>query len=223
VRGPTDREGAATPAWLQLADAVIGRLAGTRTEAGPGPEELDRSVAAARTAFASELEEPTPFSALAHNAALSVDEAEVLAVAAAVEADPGRERLIAAVFGDATLHRLTLHTVASLFPGDHLGVRAAGPDGALRRAALIDVVEEGPWATHEIVVRPPVMWALVGDQSRDPDLPLGTSLVLGDEDFAGGYPFVAVTGDDRVRRLQQATHSTAGHRFVVTEWAARRP
>jgi hypothetical protein len=228
VRGPPkDREGAAAPAWLQLADAVIGRFAGTRMEAGPDADELDRNVATAREAFASELEDPTPFSALTHNAGLSVDEAEVLAVAAAVEADPGRERLIAAVYGDPTLRRLTLHTVASLFPGDHLGVRAAGPDGALRRAALIDVVEDGPWATHEIVVRPPVMWALVGDQSRDPELPLGTSLVLGDEGAAGGYPFIAVTGDDRVRRLQQAAHSTAGHRFVVasrpaddTEWAA---
>ena len=227
MRGPKDREGGAAPAWLQLADAVIGRLAGTRMESGPGEEELDRNVAAAREAFAAELEEPTPFTALIHNAGLAVDEAEVLAVAAAVEADPSRERLIAAVYGDATLRRLALHTVASLFPGGHLGVRAAGPDGALRRAALIDVVEEGPWATHEIVVRPPVMWALVGDQSRDPELPLGTSLVLGDEDTAGGYPFVAVTGDDRVRRLQQAAHSTAGHRFVVasrpahdTEWAA---
>jgi hypothetical protein len=228
VRGPKkDREGAATPAWLQLADAVIGRFAGTRTDSGPGAEELDRIVAAAREAFASELEEPAPFSALAHNAGLSFEEAEVLAVAAAVEADPGRQRLIATVYGDPTFSRLTLHSVASVFPGDHLGVRAAGPDSALRRAALIDVVEDGPWATHQIVVRPPVMWALAGDQSRDPELPLGTSLMLGDEDAADGYPFVTVTGDDRVRRLQQAAHSTAGHRFVVasrpaldTEWAA---
>jgi hypothetical protein len=218
---------ATPPLWLQFADAAIDRLAASVGEVGKRRVGSDQRVAHARERFTASLEEPTAFSALAHNAALSVDEAEVLAIAAAVEADPARQLIIARLQGDAASTRLTLHTLAALFPGEHIGVRAVGPDAALRRAALVDVAEHGPWGTHEIVVRPAVMWALAGDQSRDPELPVGTEFIVGEETESEGHTFVAVTGDDRVRRLQEAMRALASNRLLVSpkpahdaEWAA---
>ncbi len=228
LTGPVGGSATITPPhWLQFADAAIDRLNASVGEVAKRRAGPDQRVAHARERFTASLEEPTAFSALAHNAGLSVDEAEVLAVAAAIEADPARQLIIARLQGDAASTRLTLHTLAALFPGEHLGLRAVGPDAALRRAALVDVAEHGPWGTHEIVVRPAVMWALAGDQSRDPDLPVGTEFIVGEETESEGHPFVAVTGEDRVRRLQEAMRTLASNRLLVSpkpahdaEWAA---
>ena len=216
-------------AWAALADTLLSRAAGLRRaqESGDEPRVGEESVEAARRLFAQSLDDPAAFSVLVRNAGLSTQDAEVLAVAAAVEADPARQRLVSYLQDDATRPRLTLHALGLLFAGDHSGVRAVGPDSALRRAALLDVVEDGPWASHELIVRPSVMWALAGDHAADPELPGGTELVVGDEVEPAGHPFVAVTGDDRVRRLQEATRATAGARFLIAhrpstdgEWSA---
>jgi hypothetical protein len=215
------------PLWLHFADAALDRLSTTLGEVSKRRGGLDQRIGHIRDRFVASLEEPAAFSALVHNAGLSIDEAEVLAVVAAVEADPGRQFVVARLQGDSAGNRLNLHTLAALFPGEHLGVRAVGPDAALRRAALIDVIEQGPWSTHEVVVRPAVMWALAGDQSRDPDLPIGTEFVVGEETDAVGHRLVAVTGHDRVRRLQEAMRSLGSHRVLVarqpaqdSEWSA---
>ena len=118
----------------------------------------------------------TPFAVLVHNAGLDADDAEVLALAAAVEADPGRQLVVAHLHGDNVTTRATLHLLGLVFPGDHTGVRAVGPEAPLRAAALVDVAGDGPWSTHAVVVHPAVMWALAGDTSPDPDLPFGAEL-----------------------------------------------
>ena len=172
----------AAPAWSALADALLERAAVAKRAQGvdtPGEPvgtsdltALDRAVDAAGERFHDSLGEPTPFSALTHNAALAVGDAEVLAVAAAVEADPGRQRVVGYLHDDSSRPRVSLHLLSLLFPGG-VGVRALGPDGALRRAALVDLVEDGPWAGHTVVVRPSVMWALAGDASADRAAPAG--------------------------------------------------
>lgn len=156
----TDDPAATDPAlaWMTLADALLARAVAARPHAtvAPGAPEpaprdisaLEAAVADARRRFAASLDEPTALGALAHNARFSVEDAEVLAVAAAVEADPRLQRLVAFLHDDASRTRVTLHTLASLFPSEHSGVRAVGPDAALRRAALVDVLEDGPWAAY---------------------------------------------------------------------------
>ena len=152
----------------------------------------------------------------------------MLALGSAVEADPGRQRVVSYLHDDPSRPRASLHLLSVLFPGGG-GVRALGPDGALRRAALVDLVEDGPWAGHTVVVRPTVMWALAGDASTDDQLPLGTELRAWDGP-SDGTGLVAVTGEDavrRVRRVREAMRRSSGRRFLVAptpatddEWAA---
>jgi ATP-dependent 26S proteasome regulatory subunit len=178
------------------------------------------AVDVAREQFRAGLEEPTPFAVLVHNAALRPDEAEVLALAAAVEADPWRQRVVAELHGDNVTTRVTLHLLGIVFPDGHVGVRAVANEAPLRTAALVDVLEDGPWATHAVVVQPAVMWALAGDSSPDPALPHGTELVeaadLPDVPLTEQARLVAVTGDDPIRRRQEAMRRTVGERFLVT-------
>jgi len=193
-----------------------------RTTADPDAlAAADAAVEAAREQFRESLDEPTPFSVLVHNAGLGTDDAEVLALAAAVEADPWRQRVVAELHGDNVTTRVTPHLLGVVFTGAHAGVRAVAGDAPLRTAALVDLVEDGPWATHTVVVHPSVMWALAGDASPDPALPQGTEL-LDASDLPGVLPagerarLVAVTGDDAVRRREEAMRRTLGDRFLVT-------
>jgi hypothetical protein len=226
------------PAWSAFADAILERaVVAKRAEAAEAAEAvedaaeaadvsaLDRVVEQAADRFRDSLVDPTPFSALTHNAALAIGDAEVLAVAAAVEADPRRQRAVTYLHDDPSRPRVSLHLLSVLFPGGD-GVRALGPDGALRRAALVDLVEDGPWAGHTVVVRPTVMWALAGDASADEQLPLGTELRAWDGP-SDGTALVAVTGEDPVRRVEEAMRRSSGRRFLVAptpandeEWAA---
>jgi hypothetical protein len=197
-----------------LARAVAWRR-GADGEA-PDLAAADAAVEQARAQFRADLAVPSAFAVLVHNAALGPDDAEVLALAAAVEADPDRQLVVAHLHGDATTFRATLHLLSLVFPSEHTGVRAVGADSPLRTAALVDVVADGPWSTHAVVVHPGVMWALAGDGAADPELPFGAELVEIDEDDAGGDGFVTVTGEDAERRRQLAMRRTAGRRFVVS-------
>ena len=178
---------------------------------------LDAQVEIARQGFRDALDDATPFGVLVHNARLDPEEAEVLAVAAAIEADPGRQLAVAHLHGDTTTTRPSLHLLGLLFPGGHVGVRAVGHDAPLRTTGLVDVIEEGPWASHAVVVYPSVMWALAGDASSDRALPFGAELVqVDDEGDHDGDRLVAVTGEDVERRHQVAMRCTAGGRFLVS-------
>jgi AAA+ superfamily predicted ATPase len=180
---------------------------------GPTPDDL----ATARASFRAALAAPTPFAVLVHNAGLGAEDAEVLALAAAIESDPGRQRVVAHLHGDNVTTRATLHLLGSVFPADHAGVRAVGPESPLRTAALVDVAGDGPWSTHEVVVHPAVMWALAGDGSPDPDLPFGAELLeTASGDDGGADRFVAVTGEDPERRRQTAMRHLSGSRFLVS-------
>src|SRR5215216_3525839 len=222
---PRPLSAAPAAGWWSFADALLERAVAQRaTPAAPADlAAADASVERARRQFLAALAEPSPFAVLVHNAGLGADDAEVLALAAAVEADPARQLAVAHLHGDSTTTRVTLHLLGVAFGDGHAGVRAVGPQAPLRTAALVDVLDDGPWGLHVVAVHPAVMWALAGDTSPDPGLPDGVELAAvaeltgtdGDE-LDGGERLVAVTGDDAERRRQVAMRRTAGHRFLVT-------
>jgi|GEM_PF-5046349 len=161
------------------------------------------------------------FGAIVRSAQLSVLEAEVLALACAVEADPRRQRLAGYLNDDVSQKRLTLFTLGLLFP-EHPGVAAAvAPSSGLRRAALVGTGGPGPFGSVPVAPSATVMWWLAGQRERDPDLPAGVeaigslgsapggerpanSSLTGGLSRAGSLRLLLLPGPDRVRRRQAA-------------------
>src|SRR2546421_4469882 len=206
-------------AGLRIDDATAARtiadLAGDGRQAVEARAAFSRAVDEAREAFRAALSEPFPFSLVADAAGLDQAESEVFALLCAVDLDPRRQRLVSYVNDDVTRRRPTLHTLSRLFGPDHPGPRVVSADSRLRRAALVDVADDGPWADRAVVVHPTVIWALVGDGSGDPDLPAAVTTAAASEGDGGGAPLVVVSGEDWIRRLQTAISSTAASMFLV--------
>ncbi len=203
-------------AWIEfgralVAEAVVirrGQVGTSDVMSPPG------AVDEARAHLHAALAHPNPFSIIAGNARLNSDDAEVLALALACEADPDLHGLVGHLQDDPAKNRLTLGTVIKLFADGGRAVLALAPDARLRRAALVDVLAVGPWAEHAITVYPPVVWALVGDTSADPDLSLDLTEVT---TYQGdGHPLLTVSGHDRMRNREAAAHHCAGTRFIAS-------
>lgn len=152
-------------------------------------------------------------------ARLSVEEAEILGLLAAVELHPARQRLVAYVQDSVHLPRLTLAGLARVLGPVHAAERALAPSSALSRAELVVVESSGPWAVRMCGIAPRLAWALRGDDSADPDLPPGSRMVPAPARGtpsrlrAGSGPVLAVVhGGDRDSRLglAAALHSTLG-------------
>ncbi len=180
-------------------------------------EAVAPAIAAAREAMAASLETVTSlFAAVARNARLSLEETEVLALLAAVEMDPSRQRLVAYVQDNVTLNRPTLAALRRMFPAPHPGPLAVAADSRLRRAALVQVPDEGPWGLRQVSMAAPVVWALAGDASIDPDLPPDARVVAGSASGTRTWGMLLVTGGDRASRLQEARAQAGGPAFLVT-------
>lgn len=211
-----------TLAGLVLGDEEVDALLVEVTGAGDAAAiaetaaSVDPALEQARVRFAASLSDRSPFATLAGNASLDPAAAEVLAVAIAVERDRRLQRLVSYVQDDVTSRRLELATLAAVFGPEHPGPLALGPDAALRCAALVDVVEDGPWARHVVVVRSSVLWALEGDTSLDPELPPGATFIDGAPGGDAGAPLVLVSGPDRMRRREEAARQTYGARFLLS-------
>ncbi len=192
------------------------------------------AVEAARAQLHHGLSENDTFCAIVRFARLTPLEAEVFALACAVEADPRRQRLVGYLNDDVSQRRLTLFTLELLFPEHPDVVLAASPGSGLRRAALIVAGEPGPLCSAVVAPAATVMWWLAGDRTRDPELPAGveavgltgsagpeapavtgavTAAVTGTagppggargEAPAGAPRLVLVPGGDRARRRQAA-------------------
>jgi len=228
-----------SPAWFSYGRAVLVRcarqVAALREGADDGTDESDDDVEAAWAAFGDSLNGAGPFAALAANAGLSRAEADVLAVVATAESDTNCQSLVAVIQGDPNRNRVAIGSLASLLGSGHAGPLTVAHDSALRRSAFVDVVQEGPWADHLVTVHPGVVWALMGDASPDPDLPIGVTLVDG-ADFATPEPgaeqrietgLLVVVGPDRMRRREAAVNSSMIDRFICCsppdndrEWSA---
>jgi hypothetical protein len=184
------------------------------------------SLGAARDSFHRD----AVFSGLVRGAMLDREESEVLAVLAAVELDPRRQRLVSFLNDDVTQRFLTPYSLSQLFM-DGAAWTALRPDGALRRSELVTVESGQPWARTPVQLAPLVCWRLAGYPSDDPALPVGA------ERWDAGPPtvpsvdgvedLVVVCGPDRTRRRQAVAASYGASRLLVApvpaderEWGA---
>src|SRR5436190_1315542 len=226
---PREGPGAREP-WQQFADALLFReVLRVRFPAGakdgdlpgllvdlerPNPR-VDEALGMWRERFHRSLEGDSRFASIAHSARLDSEEAEVLALLAAVELDGRRERL--AVYAQDSIHlpRISLGSLERLFPPTHPGPRAVAPDARLIRSCLVEVEEGGPWVTRMAYPASRVAWALAGDDSNDPALPIDARVHAGQEG-AGREALVLVVGPDRATRLREAFARCGGSGFLVT-------
>jgi AAA+ superfamily predicted ATPase len=214
--------------WVDFGHLSVARLADAcRAErtGEPRSDDVDASWAGARERFVASLDDENAFAVLVSNASLTVAEAEVLAVAVACEIDGRRQRLVAYIQEESGASRISLDTVNRLFDPGHRGALVVGPDATMRRAAFVGVITDGPWSDHRLVVHQTVVWALLGDGGRDPDLPGDLTVVATTE--SAGAALVVVSGTDVLRRRQVAADAALGTRFVATRgldgdetWAA---
>ncbi len=212
-------------AGLYISDEEVARLL-AELPGVPGPsaaavaavrDSVQPAVEIAREALRASLEEVTSlFAAIGANARLSLEEAEVFALLAAVDLEPRRQRLIAYAQDNVTLNRPTLASLRRMFPDPHPGPLAVASDSRLRRAALVQVPDEGPWGLRQASVAAPVVWALAGDSSLDPDLPPGVRLVAGATETTQAGGMLLVTGGDRVSRLRAARGEAGDAAFLIT-------
>ena len=183
---------------------------------GPEPAQLqalaarlDGPLRTARAEFHASLAGGGRFATLVANAGLPAADAELLAVLVAVESDPRRMRLVAYTQDSVQLPRLTLAGVAQL------GLVPPGPGSPLLRAALVDVADEGPWASRMCAVAQRVVWALRGDDTPDSRFEWrGTPSGF----HAGGAAtgLLVVSGADRESRLDAITTAYPGRPLVIS-------
>jgi hypothetical protein len=199
-------------------ERLIGELPRFRTptpDGGTTAKQLDLMVDEAREELHRSLAHEGTFSAIASHARLAPDESEVLAMAAAVELDLRRQRLVGYVQDNVALTRLTLAAVGEVFAPPHPGPLALAPDARLARSGVLRLEENGSWAAQTVVVPNRLAWALAGDPSMDPGLPADAELIDVPDASTAGLWLVVVSGGDRARRRQLATTHAAGQRFVA--------
>ena len=179
-------------------------------------ERTSTSIEAVRESFHRD----AVFAGLVRGAMLSREEAEVLAVLAAVELDPRRQRLVSFLNDDVTQRFLTPYSLSQLFM-DGEAWAVLRPDGALRRSELVTVESGQPWARTPVQLAPLVCWRLAGHPSDDPALPTGADRWESSEPRAARAPedvegLVIVSGPDRIRRRQAVAERYAAERLLVT-------
>lgn len=201
----------AGPRWTAYADAVLASLA----KADGGPVDPARLAAAAAALHDAVIDEGGLLDELRRTAGLDLDELAVLALCAAVELDATRQRQVAALL-EEDVRRPTLGLLARVFGSDNPGPLVLGEDRRLRRAALVDVVPAGPWAAWQVVVAAPVVWALAGDASLDPDLPPEAAVLPVDGPAGDPVGRLLVSGEDRTRRREAAARRLPGQHLLVT-------
>jgi AAA+ superfamily predicted ATPase len=204
--------------WLDLGRALVVDHVSRRT----GTERIVSDVRdEVRHRFRGSLTTPGTFAIVCANARLQVDAAEVLAVVLACEIDPALSRLLASA--EPARGRLTVGALMEMLeplPPDVVA-RTVGWDGPLRRAGFVEMTVDGAFVDHVVGVHPAVAWAVLGDASLDPELPLDADHIEIDHDEeAGGdgpagHPLVVVSGGDRMLRRRHAARRCAGDRFLA--------
>ena len=213
-------------AGLYVGDEEVERLlAGLPGLDGPGAERVAAVragaaavLAQARDGFAAELAGRSPFAAVVRSARLTPGEAEVLALLAAVELAPARQRLVAYVQDSVQLPRLTLATLGRMFPEpDHPADRSLAPGGGLIRAGLARLGGDGPWATRSGEPAARLIWHLRGDSAPDPALPAGSAVRPGGPPPQPAPPggLLLVHGGDRESRLHAVRSGRPGAGLLI--------
>lgn len=204
------------------ADRILSTLPGLngadrlRVEALRAECEPDRQRA--RELLRVELDGPSRFAQLTRAAALTPSEAETLAVLAAVELSPQRQRLVAYLNDDVRLPRLTLALLDRLTDS-----AVCGPDQTLVRLGLVEMDGTDPFATRTVSIPSRVTWYLLGNDAADLDLPDHTSVHRGDgprpEHDQGPTTttgLVLVHGADRASRLSRTSSLFGGRSLLIT-------
>ncbi len=207
-------------AGLVLRDDAVDKLV-TQQPMSVSADEMSSAFAAlvddARASFVEALDGGSAFAEVVRNAKLSIEEAEVFGLCCAVELDPRRQRLIGFLQDDVTQRRPTLHLLSRLFGVDHAGPMTVALDGRLRRAALIEVAEDRPWADRGVLVPESVIWTLLGDDSFDAALPMDADVLSAPPGEIGSERLVFAVGQDLVRRLQAAVTVALGTTFLAVD------
>ncbi len=187
-----------------------------------GPAETDLSdllasvdpvVEAARADFVSSLGEPADGLAVAaSNVGLDAEAAAVLALVAAVDLHPDRQRLMMYLQDSVNLPRPTYHTIGRLLPGAGGAVATLAWGGHLRRSRLTVEIGDGPVSTRMVGLADRLAWHLLADDVAAPDLPPGTRVIVGPS--GGDLDFVLVPGGDPTSRAERAVDQLAGTRFL---------
>ena len=201
-------------------DRILSQLPGLdgppMEAAAPLLETLEPRLAELREQFHLSLADGSTFSRVCRTAGLDRQQAEVLAVVAAVELEPCRQRLAVYLQDSINLPRLTLATLRRIFAPPHPAAACVSGGAALVRAGLVAIDATGPWATRMVSLSPRLAWALAGDSSLDPALPAGAKVVRPAGIDAAGLPLILVVGDDRVSRTRTAFRRCEGSAFLVT-------
>jgi hypothetical protein len=159
-------------------DALLRSLPGLDGPDAPSTERIEHlfdplvEMARSRLRQWSRAEDDS-IARVARELGLGSDDVEVLALLAAVELEPHRQRLVSYVQDSVGLPRMTLATLSRLFGSDHRGPAAVAPGAPLRRHAVAEVEPSGPWSTRMCGVAARIVWDAVGRAPIDPDLPLG--------------------------------------------------
>ncbi|MET0132542.1 MAG: AAA family ATPase, partial [Kibdelosporangium sp.] len=208
-------------------DRILAELPGA---AGPAAERVDAllhqlepELLLARKQFSESLATPADtFACLVRDTGLDEQDAQALALMIAVERSPHRMRLVAYFQDNVQLPRLTVASLARM-----LDARCVAPDAPLRRAELVEIGVDGPWATRMCWPAPRVTWAMAGDDSADSALPAGTRRLepVGTGEVAA--ELLLVTGADTDSRLSAVRDRWPGKALLVcpvpakpAEWAA---
>ncbi|MGC4153593.1 MAG: ATP-binding protein [Propionicimonas sp.] len=150
-------------------EAILAGLPGLDGADPARAAELEQRLAgdleARRTEFVASLDGGR-FGGLAGRAGLDEPGATVLALLAAVERSPQRQRLIAYLHDDMRLPRLSLGLLERL-----VGAEPVAPDAALIRLGLAGVEAEGPWSNRMVSLASRVSWHLLGQDAPDEHLP----------------------------------------------------
>ena len=201
-------------------DRVLAGLPGldgaTRDDAASLRERLAPDLDRARTRLVDDLAGHSRFASLVRSAHLDTEEAATLAVLAAVELSPARQRLVGYLHDDVRLPRVTFALLQRLADAAH-----CAPDAALVRLALVATEPTGAWATRAVIVADRVLWHLLGEDAHDPALPPRTRLLdahdrEGDVDEPAPSGLLLVHGGDRESRLRQARRSAPTSGLLVT-------
>ena len=151
-------------------EAILAGLPGLDGADPAKAAELEQRLAGElgerRRDFLASLGEGGRFAGLVTRAGLDEPAATVLALLAAVERSPQRQRLVAYLHDDMRLPRLTLGLLERL-----AGADVVAPDSALIRLCLADADPEGPWSNRMVRLAARVSWCLLGSDAPDEQLP----------------------------------------------------
>jgi AAA+ superfamily predicted ATPase len=207
------------PEWSALGTALV-EQAVARAPDGDGTRPSDPAAAAVTHAEAQLREAAAgdgPFAAMVTMAKLDEAATRVLAVCAAIALDRRLQRLVSTLRHDPAAEELDVDVLTRLLGADALEQLA--DEAPLICACLLEIEHGGPLAAATVTVARRVTWALTGDGSLDPDLPLHIELVVAPPFAIGMDDLVVVHGEDRVRRLQAAVVRTGALGFIVVSEA----